>query len=252
MRTAMVTRGRAWGCVIFHRTAASGDFTQEDAALMGKLSRPIAEALRNTLRFDAARRARPRAPSLLVLGPTDDVELAIPGTDEVLELLRYADPVARTLPAPVLILAAQVRAGTKGGRPPEPLHIATAEGWITLHGSLPSGPKGRVAIVFQTTPEAQAAPLRLETFGLSAREGAKWRHSSRAGLTPQRSPKPCSFLPGRCRITVKRFSRKLALIIGASFGRWYSSTTICPQLSSGPRSTRSAILRTSASIEALL
>jgi hypothetical protein len=138
MRTAMVTRGRAWGCVIFHRTAASGDFTQEDAALMGKLSRPIAEALRNTLRFDAARRAGPRAPSMLVLGPTDDIELATPGTDEVLELLRYADPVARTLPAPVLILAAQIRAGSKDGRPPEPLHTATAEGWITLHGSLPS------------------------------------------------------------------------------------------------------------------
>jgi hypothetical protein len=34
MRTAMVSRGRAWGCVVFHRTEASGDFTPEDAALM--------------------------------------------------------------------------------------------------------------------------------------------------------------------------------------------------------------------------
>ena len=170
MRTAMVTRGRAWGCVVFHRTTASGDFTSEDAALMGKLSRPVAEALRNTLRFDAARRAGPRAPSMLVLGPTNDIELATPGTDEVLGLLRYSDPVARTLPAPVLIIAAQTRAGGKDGRQPEPLHVPTAEGLITLHGSLPTGPRGRVAVVFQTTPEAQAAPLRLETFGLSARE----------------------------------------------------------------------------------
>ena len=137
---------------------------------MGKLSRPVAEALRNTLRFDAARRAGPRAPSMLVLGPTDDIELATPGTDEVLDLLRYSDPVARILPAPVLIIAAQTRAGGKDGRPPEPLHVPTAEGLITLHGSLPTGPKGRVAVVFQTTPEAQAAPLRLVTFGLSARE----------------------------------------------------------------------------------
>ena len=81
LRTALVTRGRAWGGVIFHRTADSGDFTPADAELMGRLSRPIAEALRTALRFDAARRAGPHAPGLLVLDPTDEVELETPGTD---------------------------------------------------------------------------------------------------------------------------------------------------------------------------
>ena len=170
MRTAMVTRGRAWGCVVFHRTQASGDFTPEDAALMGKLSRPIAEALRNTLRFDAARRAGPRAPGMLLLDATDGIELATPGTEDVLELLRYADPVSRSIPAPVLIAAAQTRAAGKEGRNPQPLHVPTAEGWVTLHGSLPGGPPDRVALVLQKTPDAQAAPLRLEAFALSARE----------------------------------------------------------------------------------
>jgi DNA-binding CsgD family transcriptional regulator len=170
MRTVMVTRGRAWGCVVFHRTQAAGDFTPEDAALMGRLSRPIAEALRNALRFDAARRAGPRAPALLVLDATDGIELATPGTQEVLDLLRYADPVARSVPASVLIVAAQTRAAGREGRPPTPLHVPTAQGWVTLHGSLPSGPRDRVAVVLQTTPEAEAAPLRLEAFALSARE----------------------------------------------------------------------------------
>jgi DNA-binding CsgD family transcriptional regulator len=170
MRTAMVTRGRAWGCVVFHRTEASGDFTAEDAALMGKLSRPIAEALRNSLRFDAARRAGPRAPGMLLLDATDGIELATPGTEEMLDLLRYSDPVARSIPAPVLIVAAQTRAAGRDGRQPAPLQVPTAQGWVTLHGSLPSGPRDRVAIVLQATPEAQAAPLRLETFALSPRE----------------------------------------------------------------------------------
>jgi DNA-binding CsgD family transcriptional regulator len=170
MRTVRVTRGRAWGCVVFHRTRASGDFTSEDAALMGKLSRPIGEALRNALRFDAARRAGPRAPALLVLDAKDGIELATPGTEEVLELLRYSDPVARSVPASVLIVAAQTRAAGMVGRQPAPRHVPTAQGWVTLHGSLPSGPGGRVAVVLQTTPEAQAAPLRLEAFALSARE----------------------------------------------------------------------------------
>ncbi len=48
--------------------------------------------------------------------------------------------------------------------------MPTALGWISLHGSLPDGPTGRVAVVVQATPEAHAAPLRLEAFGLSARE----------------------------------------------------------------------------------
>src|SRR5262249_43448461 len=109
MRTVMVTRGRAWGCVVFHRTKASGDFTPEDAALMGKLSRPIAESLRNTLRFDAARRAGPHAPGLLLLDAVDGIELATPGTEEVLDLLRHSDSAGRGIPAPIIIVAAQTR-----------------------------------------------------------------------------------------------------------------------------------------------
>ena len=170
MRVAMVTRGRAWGCVVFHRTENSGDFTTVEAALMGTLSRPIAEALRNTLRFDAARRSGPRAPGMLLLDATDGIELATPGTDEVLDLLRFADPVSRRVPAPILMIATQTRAAGRDGRQPAPLHVPTAEGWITLHGSLPEGLEGRVAVVLQATPEAEAAPLRLEAFALSPRE----------------------------------------------------------------------------------
>lgn len=170
MRTALVTRGRAWGGVIFHRTEATGDFSPEEADVMARLSRPIAEALRNSLRFDAARRAGPRAPGLVLLDGTDGVELQTPGTDELLELLRTTDPVARTLPASVLIVAAQTRAAGAEGRRPEPLHVPTSAGWVTLYGSMPNGSGGRVAVAIQQTPEAQAALLRLESFALSARE----------------------------------------------------------------------------------
>jgi DNA-binding CsgD family transcriptional regulator len=170
LRTALVTRGRTWGGVIFHRTAGTGDFRPEDAELMGRLSRPIAEALRHSVRFDAARRAGARAPGLVVLDADDEVELQTPGTDELLDLLRHADPVARSLPTSILFSAAQTRAAAREGRRPDPLHVPTAAGWITLHGSMPTGPRDRVAVVIQATPEDEAAPLRLEAFALSPRE----------------------------------------------------------------------------------
>jgi DNA-binding CsgD family transcriptional regulator len=170
LRTAFVTRGRAWGGVIFHRTEGSGDFTSDDAVLMGRLSRPIAEALRSSLRVDAARRAGPSAPGMLLLGPTDEVELVTPGAEELLAVLRAVDPVDRSLPASIMIIAARTRAAGGEGRQPEPLHVPTSGGWVTVHGSLPEGPTGRVAVILQGTPEDQAAPLRLEAFALSPRE----------------------------------------------------------------------------------
>jgi DNA-binding CsgD family transcriptional regulator len=170
MRVAMVSRGRAWGCVVFHRTEARGDFTPQDAALMGRLSRPIAEALRNALRFDAARRAGPEAPGLLVLDATDGIEFMTPGTEEVLDLLRHSDKTVESVPSPVRIVAAQTRSAGRDGRLPTPVNVPTALGWVTLHGSLPSGLGDRVAIVLQRTSEDQAARLRLEAFALSPRE----------------------------------------------------------------------------------
>lgn len=170
MRAAMVSRGRAWGCVVFHRTEANGDFSPAEAALMGKLSRPIAEALRNTLRFDAARRAGPQAPGLVLLDARDGIEFATPGTEDLLELLRHSEKAAESLPAPVRIVAAQTRSAASEGRQPTPLNVPTAEGWVTLHGSLPGGSRDRVAVVLQKTSEEQAVRLRLEAFALSPRE----------------------------------------------------------------------------------
>ena len=172
MRGAMVTRGRAWGCVVLHRTEATGDFTHEDARLLARLSRPIAEALRSSYRFDAARRSREdRAPGLLMLGAHDEVEVITPPAIALLEQLAREDPAHRTVPAAAIALAADVRNRGRAGRSAPPLHVPTSSGWLTLHGSLPDGDaSGRVAIVVQRTGDEYALPLRLEAFGLTPRE----------------------------------------------------------------------------------
>jgi DNA-binding CsgD family transcriptional regulator len=172
MRVAMVTRGRAWGCVVLHRTQAAGDFTPDEARIMARLSRPIAEALRGSYRVDAALRPdEDRDPGLLVLDARDEVELITAPAVALLELVARDDPAHRAVPGGALSLAAQVRRQGRAGRPAPPLHVPTSTGWLTFHGSLPDGAlSGRVAIVVQRAGEEYAVPLRLEAFGLTARE----------------------------------------------------------------------------------
>ena len=154
---------------MFHRTAASGDFSRDEARLMARLSRPIAEGLRLSIRADAARRPHDlEAPGLLVLDRRDDVELLTPQARRLLEPL--GDPASLTLPMPVLAVAATARAQRGRGDPPA-VHVPTAAGWLSLYASLPEGrSSGRVAVVIPHTAGEGAAPLRLEAYGLTARE----------------------------------------------------------------------------------
>ncbi len=172
MRAAMVTRGRAWGCVVLHRTEMTGDFSPQEARLLARLSRPVAEALRSSYRVDAARRAdEDRAPGLLVLDAHDEVELTTPPAVVLLSLLAREDPAHRSVPPAALALAAEVRSQGRAGRSAPPLHIPTSSGWLTMYGSLPDGASGgRVAIVVQRADAEYSVPMRLEAFGLTARE----------------------------------------------------------------------------------
>lgn len=170
MRVALVTRGRAWGCVGFHRTAAVRDFARPHANLMARLSRPIAEGLRLSIRADAARRAHEQtAPGMIVLGAGDEVELVTLQAQRLLAPLAAGD-ASHTLPMPVLAVAAIARAHRPGAELPA-LHVPTPDGWLSLHAALPEGRARRsVAVVIQRTAGEDAAPLRLEAYGLTARE----------------------------------------------------------------------------------
>ena len=172
MRAALVTRGRAWGGVVMHRTARSGDFTPDEARVMARLSRPVAEALRSSYRVEAARRAdEDRAPGLLVLDAHDDVELSTLSAQALLSLLVQDDPAHRAVPPAALSIAADARRLGRAGRSAPALHVPTSSGWLALYASLPDGPAdGRVAIVLQRAGAEYALPLRLEAFGLTARE----------------------------------------------------------------------------------
>jgi DNA-binding CsgD family transcriptional regulator len=175
MRAAFVARGRAWGAVHIARRAGKRDFAPADAAVVARVVAVVADGIRTSLRFDAARRADgSAAPGLVVLGPNDDVELISPPAHELLAALRSpaVAQVDETVPAALAALAGHVRRSARERKQqPDVVAVPSELGWITLHASLPDGGgDGRVAIVVERAASARATALRLEAHGVTERE----------------------------------------------------------------------------------
>ncbi len=174
LRAAFLVRGRAWGAVHIARREESGPFTQADADALARVAGAIAQGIRGSLRFDAARRASgDEPPGLLVLGPADEIELITPPASELLEALASSAVTYEPgqIPAAVLSLASFLR----GGSGPDDgsgnvITVPSPAGWITLHASRPSGADGRVAIVIERAAGSRSATVRLEAHGVTPRE----------------------------------------------------------------------------------
>lgn len=122
----------------------------------------------------ARRVAGVEPPGLVVLGPTDEIELITPPAQPLLASIRSEATAPRNaaLASPVLALAGFIRRTPPAG--PAQANVVTVpgrEGWVTLHASLPGDPgDGRVAIVLERASAAQSATVRLEASGATPRE----------------------------------------------------------------------------------
>ena len=170
MRAAFVARGRTWGAVHIARREERGDFTAADAAAVSAITAAVADGIRSSLRFDAARReGGDGAPGLVVLDRANRFELVTgPARELLAELRRQGIGSDEVPPAAVLALAEFARVGGPGH---DAVAVPGRAGWITLHASLPEGESGgRVAIVIERGASPQATAVRLEVHGVTARE----------------------------------------------------------------------------------
>jgi DNA-binding CsgD family transcriptional regulator len=175
LRAVFVLRGRAWGAVHIARRESSGPFTDADAKTLAQVTTAIAHAIRGSLRFDAARRGEhPEAPGLIVLDPSNAVEMVTPPAYELLAAMRSGASTYSNSAPPVALLglASFVRDDRNHAAPSASrVTLPSPIGWITLHASLPDGPQsGRVAIVLERATGPQSATLRLEVSGVTSRE----------------------------------------------------------------------------------
>ena len=190
LRAAFVSRGRAWGAVHVARREDKRDFAPSDAAALARVAGAIADGIRTSLRFDAARRADGAgAPGLVVLGAGGGVELITPPARELIAALKHpAVPESEeTPPGALLALAAHARRSAREGSPqPGAVAVPSAIGWITLHASLPEGgADGSVAIVLERAASESATALRLETHGVTEREREVARLLARGLSNPE-------------------------------------------------------------------
>jgi DNA-binding CsgD family transcriptional regulator len=175
MRAAFVTRGRAWGAVHVARREDARDFSREDVDALASITATVAEGIRTSVRFDAARRAEDSgSPGMIVLDGSDHVELITSAARELVAALRPPTVTESDETPPTAVVAV---AGFARNRPPgNPQHgdgvaVPSSLGWITLHASLPEGrASGRVAIVMERATSPQTTAVRLEAHGVTARE----------------------------------------------------------------------------------
>ncbi len=174
LRAAFVRRGRVWGAVHIARRESSGAFTQRDAEALAQVIAPIAEGIRGSLRFDAARRvAGPEAPGLVVIDGAGEVELITPPALPMLVAIGAdgLEPEKGELPSGIHALAAFARnqngSAVGGGNV---VTVPSRDGLVTLHCSKPDPTGDRVAIVIEAATGPRAATVRLEAHGATARE----------------------------------------------------------------------------------
>jgi DNA-binding CsgD family transcriptional regulator len=111
----------------------------------------------------------------MLLGPRNEVELITPPARELLDLMPSGIRSAggEIPPSPVLALAEYTRRAPvpRGPHDARTVAVPTAAGWVTLHASLPDGgTAGRVAIVVERSASPASTAVRLESYGVTARE----------------------------------------------------------------------------------
>ena len=176
LRAAFVIRGRVWGAVHIARRAQSGAFTQRDADALARVAGAIANGIRASLRFDAARRgdrrrgARPDRPGRRERGRADHAAGARPCSTRS-AAMPWLRPETRSPPA-ACWRSRRSSAAARGAAAHESnvVTVPSRAGWITLHASLPERRRRPRRDRDRAAPAAQSATLRLEVSGVTARE----------------------------------------------------------------------------------
>ncbi|HEY3290410.1 MAG TPA: helix-turn-helix transcriptional regulator [Anaerolineae bacterium] len=174
LRAVFVTDAACWGTLCLHRGTG---FTPAEAAWLAQLAPHVAEGLSKALLLgNAPASSTPDGPGVLILAP----DLSIVAMTAAAEywLAELAEPDnPHALPRPVRSVIAGLDAIERGlaavDRTPK-VRLRTRSGhWLMLYASRlrSAGGQVQVSVIFNTAQPAEVAPLIMQAYQLTKREG---------------------------------------------------------------------------------
>ena len=236
LRAALVVGSKCWGFMCLHRERSSPNFTPAEAALLAKLTPHLAEGLRTALLIGDAQEPSPLAdgPGLLLL--EDDLSLAAitPAAEGWLAEVAESDwHSSSELPGAIYAVAGRLLALERGGSHAQAdlmpkARLRTASGrWLVLHASRlrAQGTEGRIAVIFEEARPSEIAPLIVDAYGLTKREGEITRLVLR-GLSTAEVSKELHITPNTVRDHFKAIFDKVGVrsrreLVGQVFAQQY-------------------------------
>ena len=180
MRAVFVTNAACWGTLCLHRERRALEFTTAEAAFLARLTPHIAEGLRKALLLaHVSTTTAPDGPGVLVL--SEDYSVVTMNAVAAYWLAELAEAERgdkQALPHTVLAVVSRLHvvergmAGTAAATPKLSLHTPSGR-WLMLYASRLSSPDGhgQIAILFEAAQPAEIAPLILQAYHLTKREG---------------------------------------------------------------------------------
>ena len=235
LRAALVVGSKCWGFMCLHREHSSPNFTPAEAAFLAKLTPHLAEGLRTALLIGdgPVPTLPPEGPGLVLLA--DDLSLAAitPAAEGWLAEVAKSDwPGSLELPEAVYAVAARLLALERGGHTSPDLmpriRLRTASGrWLVLHASRlrAAETEGRIAVIFEEARPSEIAPLIVDAYGLTKREGEITRLVLR-GLSTAEVSEELHITPNTVRDHFKAIFDKVGVrsrreLVGQVFAQHY-------------------------------
>lgn len=174
-----------WGFLDLWRSGVAPSFTDDDAAFLSAIAKPVNEALRRCQAdtFSLAGPATARVgPVVLMLSPDLEVTSQTVETNEYLRLLVPPGTDRQPIPAGAYNVAAQllsVEAGVDEHPPTARVHLSAGV-WLTLRaariGTTPPADVQDIAVTIEASTPVERMTLFARACGLSAREQELFAH----------------------------------------------------------------------------
>jgi DNA-binding CsgD family transcriptional regulator/GAF domain-containing protein len=180
LRAALRVDGICWGVLCLHRERSAIPFSSAEADLLDHLTPHLAAGLRKALLMGTGV-SQPvlDAPGLLVLADDLSLVATTPAAERWLTEIAAPDwPHTRELPTAIYAVAGRLQALEQDGdaltsQMPR-VRLRTRSGqWLVLHASRMSGPAvpAPIAVILEIAQPLEIAPLIIQAYNLSKREG---------------------------------------------------------------------------------